>query len=254
VNGPGAPPGPAAPFVAARGLVKMYGGFAALDGVDLDIGPGESVLLLGPNGAGKSTFLRLVAMLQRPSGGTLKLWGEEPARADRTTLRRRLGLLSHQGFLYDHLTAAENLIFYGRLYGLMMDATRAREALAEVGLEVRRDDVVRAFSRGMQQRLALARTLLHDPEMVLLDEPFTGLDRQGARRLQQMLAARLGGRRACLMVTHDFEPTIPLATRIVIMAAGRVVLDRPAAGLDAAGLDAIYRRATDQAVPAPAAS
>ena len=254
MKGAGVPPEPAAPSVAARGLVKMYGGFAALDGIDLDIGPGESVLLLGPNGAGKSTFLRLVAMLQRPSGGTLRLWGEDPARADRTALRRRIGLLSHQGFLYDHLTAAENLIFYGRLYGLAMDAGRARKALAEVGLEGRRDDVVRAFSRGMQQRLALARALLHEPEMVLLDEPFTGLDRQGARTLQSMLAARLRGRRTCLMVTHDFEPALPLATRIVILADGRIVLDRPAAGLDAAGLDAIYRRTTDLAVPVPAAS
>jgi len=254
VNGPDARPDPAAPSVAARGLVKMYGGFAALDGIDLDIGAGESVLLLGPNGAGKSTFLRLVAMLQRPTSGTLKLWGDNPARADRTALRRRIGLLSHQGFLYDHLTAAENLIFYGRMYGLAMDAARAGGALAEVGLAGRRDDVVRAFSRGMQQRLALARTLLHDPEMVLLDEPFTGLDRQGARTLQSMLAARLGGRRTCLMVTHDFEPALPLATRIVILADGRVALDRPAAGLDAAGLDAIYRRATDLAAPVPAAS
>jgi heme exporter protein A len=240
--------------VAARGLVKLYGGFAALDGVDLDVGRGESVLLLGPNGAGKSTYLRLVAMLQRPSGGTLRLWGEDPTRADRSALRRRIGLLSHQGFLYDHLTAAENLVFYGRLYGLAMDAARARAALAEVGLEGRRDDVVRAFSRGMQQRLALARALLHDPEMVLLDEPFTGLDRHGARMLQSMLRARLGGRRACLMVTHDFESALPLATRIVILAGGRVALDRPAAGLDAPGLDAIYRGTTDPALPAPAAS
>jgi len=245
---------PAAPLVAVRGLVKMYGGFAALDGVDLDIGPAESVLLLGPNGAGKSTFLRLVAMLQRPSGGTIRLWGEDPARADRTALRRRIGLLSHQGFLYDHLTAAENLVFYGRLYGLAMDAGRARAALAEVGLEGRRDDVVRALSRGMQQRLALARALLHDPGMVLLDEPFTGLDRHGARMLQAMLRARLDGSRTCLMVTHDFEPAIPLATRIVILAGGRVALDRPAAGLDAPGLDAIYRGVTDLAMPPPSAS
>jgi heme exporter protein A len=162
-----------------------------------------------------------------------------------------MGLLSHQGFLYDHLSAAENLVFYGRLYGLAMTTGRVRAALAEVGLEERRDDPVRAFSRGMQQRLALARALLHEPEMLLLDEPFTGLDRDGARALQGMLGARLVGRRACLMVTHDFEPALPLATRVVILAGGRLALDRPAAGLDARGLDGLYRAATDGATSAP---
>jgi heme exporter protein A len=248
-------PGSAAvvPILAARGLAKLYGSFAALDGVDLDVAPGESLLLLGPNGAGKSTLLRVAALLLRPSAGTLRLWGEDPARADRRSIRGRIGLLSHQGFLYDHLTAAENLLFYGGLYGLAMSAARARTALAEVGLEARRDDPVRAFSRGMQQRLALARALLHEPEMLLLDEPFTGLDRDGARALQAMLAARLGGSRACLMVTHDFEPALPLATRVVVLAGGRVAADRPSAGLGAGGLDDLYRGVIDGASPATGA-
>ena len=244
-------PGSAAavPILSARGLAKLYGGFAALDGVDLEVAPGESVLLLGPNGAGKSTLLRIAALLSRPSAGTLRLWGEDPARADRRSIRGRIGLLSHQGFLYDHLTAAENLRFYGRLYGLAMSAARARAALAEVGLDARRDDPARAFSRGMQQRLALARALLHEPEMLLLDEPFTGLDRDGARALQGMLASRLGGARACLMVTHDFEPALPLATRVVVLSGGRVAADRPAQGLGAGGLDDLYRGVIDGATP-----
>jgi heme ABC exporter ATP-binding subunit CcmA len=251
VSGGSVPSAGPVPVVEARGLVRRYGACAALDGVDLALGQGEFVLLLGPNGAGKSTLLRLVAMLQTPTAGSLRLWGSEPAGPGAAALRRRIGLLAHHGFLYDHLTAAENLAFYGRLYGLTMDAAGTRKALAEVGLETRRDDRVRTFSRGMQQRLALARTLLHRPEILLLDEPFTGLDRQGAGMLQAMLEAHLGQGRSGFLVTHDFVPALPLATRVVVLVDGRVALDRPAAGLDAAGLESLYRGATDGA-PGPA--
>jgi len=233
----------AVPFLSARGLQVRFGASIALDGVDLDLAPGERVLLLGPNGAGKSTFLRAAAGLVRPTAGRLSIFGADPWRGDRAATRGRIGLLSHQTFLYDHLTAAENLIFYGRLYGLGTARADARRALDEVGLADRADDPVRELSRGMQQRAAIARALLHAPGLLLLDEPFTGLDAAGRETLQRMLGDRFGDRqRVFLMATHDLAPALPLATRVVALETGRVTIDRPAAGLDAAGLESLVRR------------
>jgi heme ABC exporter ATP-binding subunit CcmA len=243
-------------FLSARRLQMEFGASIALDGVDLDVAAGERVLLLGPNGAGKSTLLRAAAGLIRPTGGRLQLFGANPWRGDRVAIRRRMGLLSHQTFLYDHLTAAENLIFYGRLYGLGTTPVEARRALDDVGLVDRADDAVRDFSRGMQQRAAIARALLHGPELLLLDEPFTGLDAAGKEMLQRMLGERFGDpRHAVLMATHDLAPALPLATRIVVLEAGRVTIDRAAAGLDPAALEALVRperRPRDREIePAP---
>ena len=231
-------------MVETERLARRYGGLAALDGLDLRIGRGESILLLGPNGAGKSTLLRTLATLLRPSDGRLRLFGADPSTSDRAALRRRVGLLSHHTFLYDHLTAEENLDFYGRLYGLRPAEGELRGALVEVALDDRRSEQVRTFSRGMQQRLAIARAFLHRPELLLLDEPFTGLDRQGADQLQAMLRDRIHAGATSVLATHDFPSALPLATRVVILAAGRAVIDRPTAGLDAAGLEEVYRRAT----------
>ena len=241
-GGAGTPP-PGAPTVEARGVVKHYGAHTALDGVDLVIAPGESILLAGPNGAGKSTLLRILATLLRPTAGALRLFGSEPGGAGSAALRRRLGLLAHHTFLYAHLTALENLRFYAGLYGVALTPDRARSALSEVGLDARGDDPVRAFSRGMQQRLAIARAFLHGPDLLLLDEPFTGLDRDGIERLSGLLRARVRGAVSCLLATHDLAVALPLATRVVILAGGRVAADRPAAGLDPAALAALYGRA-----------
>ena len=205
---------------------------------------GESLLLLGPNGAGKSTLLKTLSTLLRPSEGRLRLFGVETRGSGGADLRRRVGLLSHHTFLYDHLTAEENLDFYARLYGLRPGADALRAFLREVALEDRGSDLVRAFSRGMQQRLAFARALLHRPELLLLDEPFTGLDRQGSDRMREILRDRIRDGATSILATHDFPAALPLATRVVILDSGRVVLDRPAAGLDAAALEAIYRHAT----------
>jgi heme exporter protein A len=242
-------PGAGAPALMTRALVKRYGAVRAVDKVDLAIHAGESVLLLGPNGAGKSTLLRILATLIRPTAGTLAIFGEETGSADRLALRRRIGFLSHQTFLYDHLTGLENLEFYGRLYGLDDPEDRARAALRDVGLENRGMDLVRGFSRGMQQRLAIARAMLHDPEILLLDEPFTGLDRESSDRLLEALRPSGGRRRTWVMATHDFATGIAAAGRVVVLQAGRIVEDRPGRGLDAAGLEAMFRTLTRREAP-----
>ena len=238
--------------VEVHALVKRYGPNAALAGLDLTVSPGESVLLLGPNGAGKSTLLRLLAGLIRPTAGDLSIYGISPGGTAGAGVRRRLGLLSHQTFLYDHLTALENLEFYGRLYELDDPRGSARSSLAGVGLADRGSELVRGFSRGMQQRLAIARAMLHRPELLLLDEPFTGLDRDSAGRLQSTLATERRQGRTCIIATHDFAAGLAAAERIVVLAAGKLVLDRPKGNLDPAGLDRLFRQATVEAAPAAA--
>jgi heme exporter protein A len=239
---------PGATAIAARGLGKDYGPIAALDDVTLEVPAGQHVVLLGPNGAGKSTLLRLLSTLVLPSAGTLSLLGQDAARGDRIALLRRLGVVSHQTFLYDHLTALENLVLYARLYDVGAPASAAAAALEEAGLSGRAADQVRTFSRGMQQRLAIARALLHNPDIVLLDEPFTGLDRASGDALEARLRAERG-RRTCVLSTHDFDRGLRCADRVVVLSAGRLVADRPAAGLDAARLLALFRDATGQADP-----
>jgi heme exporter protein A len=233
--------------LAARGLTRRFGPLPALDGVDLDVPAGQSVLLLGPNGAGKSTLLRLCATVLRPSAGSLRLFGEDAGGADRHRLRRRVGFLSHRTFLHHHLTGRENLLFYARLYALPDPAGAADAALRLAGLAGRGDDAAGGYSRGMQQRLAIARALLHDPALILLDEPFTGLDRDAADRLEERLRAERTRGRTFLLASHDLAGGLRLADRVVILRDGRVALDRPAAGLDPAALEGLLRRATGRA-------
>jgi heme ABC exporter ATP-binding subunit CcmA len=232
------------PAVRLVRVARHYGGVAALDGVDLTVAAGESILLLGANGAGKTTLLRLLALLARPTTGDYRLFGEPTRRGgDRLEQRRRLGFLAHQSWLYEHLTAEENLRFHAGLHGLPPDAAAIEAAIDAVGLLTRRADAVRTYSRGMQQRLALARVLLHRPELLLLDEPFTGLDREGAGRLRALLKTHASGR-TLILATHDVAEALPLATRVVVLARGRVAADCPTAGLTVAGVEALDRPGT----------
>ena len=244
ITPPAARPAAATPVIEARDLHRSFGALPAIDGLDLTVTAGEAILLLGPNGAGKTTLLRTLATLLRPGRGRLRLFGLDATSGDRSPIRRRIGLLSHQTFLYDHLTALENLAFYGRLYDRDTGNEALRAALHEVGLEERGEETVRSLSRGLQQRLALARVFAHAPELLLLDEPFTGLDRLGADRLHLMLRTRLRAGATCLLASHDLPAALPLATRIVVLSAGRIAADRPAAGLDPAGAESLYRAAT----------
>jgi len=231
--------GPGDMLLEARALGRSFGPIRAVDGVSFSLGPGEFLTVFGPNGAGKSTLVRLLGGGLRPSRGDVVLAGH-PMRPGDRDLADRIGLLSHQGFLYRHLTARENL--YGRLYGLTDLDQRVPERLERVGLLRRADDPAGTFSRGMRQRLALARCLLHDPEVVLLDEPYTGLDAHAADVLRGVLEALKDGRRTVVLVTHAIPQGLELADRVAVQVQGRWVMDERRTGLgDAPAFEARYR-------------
>ncbi|MBN1642652.1 MAG: heme ABC exporter ATP-binding protein CcmA [Anaerolineae bacterium] len=209
-------------MIRIRGLVKRFGARYALRGVDLDVGAGECLSLLGPNGAGKTTLLRILATLSKPSQGSVQVDGLDLAH-DADALRRRVGFLSHQPLLYADLSGEENLRFYGRMYDVPDLEGRLSALLAQVGLERHRGDLVRTYSRGMAQRLAIARAFLHDPPLLLLDEPYTGLDQQAAGMLDRVLSEVGIGARTVLMTTHDLERGLRASQRVVVLARGQVV-------------------------------
>ncbi len=216
------------PVVVASGLVRRFGAVTALGGVDLAAGAGELVLLLGPNGAGKTTLLRAIAGLLRPLRGTVMVAGRDLNRDP--SARRAVGFLSHHTLLYEDLTPRENLRFAAALHGLDDAERRIAEALDTAGLRARGDAMVRGFSRGMLQRLALARATLHEPEVLLLDEPFTGLDGVAARDLRTRIARHRDGGNTIIAVSHDPAELWDVATRVVMLVAGRIAFDEPRPG------------------------
>jgi heme ABC exporter ATP-binding subunit CcmA len=201
---------------------RNFGRRRALARVSFGCQAGEILALLGPNGAGKSTLLSITATLLQPSAGTVR-YGEHTARTAGASLRERIGLLGHDLYLYPELSAAENLLFFGRMHGLRNAEARVSTALETAGLGSRRDDMVAGFSRGMRQRLALERALLHDPRLVLLDEPFTGLDDAATGALQQRLAGLREQGCIVLVTTHDLETIEPIADRAVMLRNGKLV-------------------------------
>ena len=208
--------------LTVAGVSRHYGRQRALSRVSLDVRAGEIIGLLGPNGAGKSTLLGVLATLIAPSRGRV-LYGDLPARALGAALRRRLGYLSHELQLYPELTAGENLEFFARLYGDTRPADRVAAALAQARLADRGEDRVGTFSRGMRQRLALERALLHEPRLVLLDEPFTGLDERSVGDFVARLRGLRAAGRMVLLATHDLDVVDGLLDRAVVLRAGRTV-------------------------------
>jgi heme exporter protein A len=242
-----APEGASVPAVEARGVEKWYGPLPAVRGIGLALARGEFLTIFGPNGAGKSTLLRMLCGAVRPTRGTVLVGGVDVA-GDDDGWRRRIGLLSHQTFLYPALSAAENLDFYARLYSLPDRGARVDDGLRQVGLIDRRDDRVRTFSRGMQQRLALARTLLHDPEVVFLDEPYTGLDPHASAMLRAVLDRLKDGRRTVVLVTHNLSQGLEQADRVAVQVGGRWVSDERRAQIDAARWEQDYTERVAAAV------
>jgi heme exporter protein A len=210
-----------APALRAAGLRREFAGVPVLAGVDLTVQGGEIVALLGANGAGKTTLLRVLALLLRPSAGQLELFGEAAPTAP-LALRRRIGYVGHESSCYADLTGAENLAFYARLFGVTRSAERVAGLLAWSGLEIASSRPVREYSRGMRQRLALARALIHEPELLLLDEPFSGLDPQAATALEERLTTLATAGHAIVLTTHDVERVASLATRVAILHRGRI--------------------------------
>jgi heme exporter protein A len=233
-------------MIEARGLRKSFGLRPVLRGVDLDIAPGECVALLGPNGAGKTTLMRILATLSKPSAGTVRVAGL-PLPDCAAEVRQHLGVVSHHTLLYSDLTAEENLSFYARLYGLPQPAARIGAVLEQVGLARRRRDLVRTFSRGMQQRLAIARALLPDPAVMLFDEPYTGLDPEAAQMLDTVLRTVAQAGRTVLLSTHDLPRSLALADRVVILVRGVLAHAAATAGLAAAEFADTYAAVTQGA-------
>jgi len=230
-------------MIEVRRLVKTFGLKPVLRGLDFRAVPGEFVALLGPNGAGKTTMLRILASLSRPTLGEVRVAGYSlPGQA--SEVRRLLGVVSHQPLLYGELTAEENLRFYARMYGLTDGASRALQALESVGLTARRRDLVRQFSRGMQQRLAIGRALLHDPQVMLLDEPYTGLDQDASAMLDELLRHVAAGGRTVVMTSHDLPRAADLATRIDVLSRGVIAASVPQAEITSTGLIELYRKVT----------
>jgi len=201
---------------------KTFGHFMALGGITLNVPRGEFLTLFGRNGAGKTTFLKIAATLVRPTHGKLRIGGidirEEPENA-----RRLIGFLSHNTYLYRDLNPTENLRFFGRLYGIEDSEQRIQELLDRVGLRRRATDPIRAFSRGLHQRLGLARVMLHDPSLILLDEPYTGLDANAVAILDKMLDEAVGAGKTIILTTHDLEQGLRAATRAAIVDRGKIV-------------------------------
>ncbi|MDE2847869.1 MAG: heme ABC exporter ATP-binding protein CcmA, partial [Gemmatimonadota bacterium] len=213
---------PGGPGISVRQLTKTYGRFRALHRVDMDVAPGSFLALFGPNGAGKSTLLGIIAGLVRPSRGEVFLDGEEITKDRDEHLGKRIGALSYQTYLYDELTVLENLRFYGRLFGVENREERIGSLLSTVGMEARSASLVRTLSRGMRQRVALARSLLHDPDILLLDEPYSGLDQDAMVMLKTVLTAR---NKTILLVTHDLVRGLESADRVAILNHGRLVFE-----------------------------
>lgn len=220
-----------APRIDASDLTKRYESRTVLRGVDLQIYPGEATVLFGPNGAGKTTLLRVLSTLTRPQRGALRINGHD-AMTDALQARGQIGVLAHQPYVYDSLTARENLQFFGRMFAVENAERRIDQVLSEVELAERADDQVGTFSRGMLQRIALARAILHRPSILLFDEPDTGLDVASVKVLERILSEHCDTGGSLLMTTHDLRFGIRAASRVLIMARGRIEVDRPAAEIE----------------------
>ena len=216
--------------IRAQALGRSIDDRAILHDLNFDIPPQSYIALIGHNGAGKSTLLHILATLSTATTGKLHLFGEQVTRGT-PAIRRRIGMIGHQPMLYRDLTAMENLVFFGKLYGIPHPARRAAQLLEQVSLADRALDPARTFSRGMTQRLAIARALMHDPQLLLADEPFSGLDLASSRALEKLLAQLHAAGKTIVLTHHDIAQSLSLAQRVIILRRGRIALDQWASNI-----------------------
>lgn len=232
-------------MIVVHRLHKRFGAKSVLKDLSFTAAEGEFVALLGPNGAGKTTFLRILSSLSRPTLGEVTIAGYRlPGQA--AAVRRRLGVVSHLPLLYGDLSAEENLRFFGRLYAVPDLEQRIRTVLEQVGLLARRRDAVSTFSRGMQQRLSIGRAILHDPDLLLLDEPHTGLDQDASEMLDETLKTVAARGRTVVITSHDLARVAALAQRYDVLSRGRIAASARRADLPPDGLLAFYRQALEE--------
>lgn len=220
-------------------LTKAFGPIHALRGITLNVEAGDALAIFGPNGAGKTTLLKTLATLIRPTSGSVRLFGRDP-HAD-VRLRAQIGVVSHQSYVYPGLTGAENLLFAARLYGVPRPMERVARLLETVALSGRAHEVARTYSRGMLQRLSIARALVHDPALLLLDEPYTGLDRAAAGVLTDLLAA-MRGTRTIVLTTHSLEQGLALCDRMAILVDGLIAYEANDGLRDLRAVERIYAK------------
>jgi heme exporter protein A len=225
--------------LAVEGVWKFYGDYAALRNVQLAAEPGTCLALIGRNGAGKTTLLRTIAGFSRPGRGRILIHGKEPRE---TETRRQLGFIGHGISVYDELSALENLILYGKLYGLADPRKSALEWLERTGLERVRDGLVREFSRGMRQRLAVARAFLHEPAVLLLDEPFTALDDRAIAVLRTLLRQSLADGKTIVLSTHQLRESLDLASHVALLNRGELAFYGPCTAEMSADPGLVYAR------------
>ena len=230
------------PIIQVRDLRKDFGYLQALSGVSFDLNKGEFLTIFGPNGAGKTTLIKVLAGLTRPTSGSAHIDGFDVLESN-AELRSQIGVISHTTCLYPDLTAVENLLFYAKLYGLDDPEKRADESIREAGLQLRRHDPVRTYSRGMQQRMAIARATLHDPSVLFLDEPFTGLDLRATNALKNHLHNLHTGKRTIIMTTHDMSCGLELCDRVAIQNKGRFLLLESINCIDQENFETFYTEA-----------
>ena len=218
---------PTSPAVRASGLSKVIDDRIILRNLSFEIQRGEFAVILGANGAGKSTLLKILSTLITPTSGDLTML-DQPVRTNAVKLRSRIGLIGHGAMLYRDLSAKENLVFFGKLYGIANPLERAMQLLKWIGLGDRADDAVKSFSRGMTQRVAIARALMHEPELLLADEPFAGLDAPSTDMLEQMLMRLHDEGRTIILANHQIHQSLRLAERVLILRSGELMVDERA--------------------------
>jgi heme exporter protein A len=227
------------PVVEAIELSRSFGRKEALSGVSFTVCAGECLALFGPNGAGKTTLLRTLAGLLRPSRGQARIEGHAiPGGAG---VRSRVGIVSHHSMLYDALSALENVVFAARLYGVASPASAGASALERMGMSSKMNSPVRSLSRGMQQRVSIARAMVHSPSVILADEPYSGLDEEGSRSLTSYLAEVRSAGAAMIVVTHNISEGLALASHAAVMNAGRMVSILARESINEASFPAQYR-------------